>query len=359
MQRDCVQSRGCANSGVKASITVARYDSPAAGLPAGYSMRPIALQDADAIVAMLNREAQVYAGEMLFSASEYKVDLKDPLLELKRHTRVILDPAGEVAAIAEYHSRPPNVRPFLWVRTALEQRGRGLGSLLLEWGLSLAHAEEHTAPAGARITLGANAIAGNAAATALFATHGFAHVRDFLQMEIDMEAAPPPPAWPAGIAVRTFRPYVDDVALFHAREEAFVDHWGHLTRPFDQDFPVWQKRLHNDPLLDPSLYFLAMDEDTIAGFSLCLAPVPGELQAAWIDLLGVRRPWRKRGVGQALLLHSFGEFYRRGVTTIGLGVDAESLTGATRLYERVGMVTRHTTAVYEIELRKGVDLSAA
>lgn len=95
-------------------------------------MRPIALHDAHGIVAMLNRDAHVCAGESLFSVSKYEVDLQDPLADLERRTRVILDADGNVAAVAEYHSRPPYVRLFFWVRTALEQQGRGLGSLLLE-----------------------------------------------------------------------------------------------------------------------------------------------------------------------------------------------------------------------------------
>ncbi|HVM70013.1 MAG TPA: GNAT family N-acetyltransferase, partial [Gaiellaceae bacterium] len=66
-----------------------------------------------------------------------------------------------------------------------------------------------------------------------------------------------------------------------------------------------------------------------------------------VSLLGVRRPWRRRGLGEALLLHSFAAFraagYRRGT----LGVDASSPTGATRLYERVGMRVYRDTVFLE------------
>jgi hypothetical protein len=61
-------------------------------------------------------------------------------------------------------------------------------------------------------------------------------------------------------------------------------------------------------------------------------------------------------VGLALLHHSFGEFYRRGRPTIALGVDAQSLTGATRLYERAGMHAQRRYAMHRKELRPGVDL---
>jgi len=73
----------------------------------------------------------------------------------------------------------------------------------------------------------------------------------------------------------------------------------------------------------------------------------------WIATIGVRRPWRKQGLGLALLLHSFGEFYKRGKTTIGLGVDASNPTGATRLYQKAGMRVASEFVTYEKELRAG------
>ena len=59
--------------------------------------------------------------------------------------------------------------------------------------------------------------------------------------------------------------------------------------------------------------------------------------AGSVDTLAVRGPWRRRGVARALLLAEFAEFQRRGIRAAELVVDAESPTGATRLYEGVGM----------------------
>jgi ribosomal protein S18 acetylase RimI-like enzyme len=73
----------------------------------------------------------------------------------------------------------------------------------------------------------------------------------------------------------------------------------------------------------------------------------------WVGTLGVRRPWRKKGLGSALLQYSFSEFHRRGKTTIGLGVDASNPTGATRLYQRAGMYVASEFITYEKELRPG------
>ena len=100
---------------------------------------------------------------------------------------------------------------------------------------------------------------------------------------------------------------------------------------------------------DPSLYFLATAGDQIAGMALCFF----KQEKGWVQILGVRRPWRHLGLGMSLLNHAFGEFYRRGARVVELGVDAQNPTGATRLYQRAGMQVAHEFVVYEKELRPG------
>jgi len=108
---------------------------------------------------------------------------------------------------------------------------------------------------------------------------------------------------------------------------------------------------------DPTLWFLAMDGDEIAGISLCRPYAYDDPDMGFVNVLAVRRPWRKRGLGLALLRHSFNEFYRRGKRKVGLGVDAENLTGALRLYEKAGMHVHRQYNLYEKELRPGKEIS--
>ena len=88
------------------------------------------------------------------------------------------------------------------------------------------------------------------------------------------------------------------------------------------------------------------DGDQIAG-TLIAAP---ELGGGWVASIGVREPWRRRGLGLALLRRSFGQFWDRGERRVQLGVDAGNATGALRLYERAGMHVVWEAVVYEKEL---------
>jgi mycothiol synthase len=106
--------------------------------------------------------------------------------------------------------------------------------------------------------------------------------------------------------------------------------------PFDE---WWEMRRDNDH----SVWFVVRDGDEIAA----VARNEARESAGYVGLLGVRRPWRGRGLGKALLYRTFAEFWERGLTRVTLGVDSESPTGATKLYERVGMHVESENVVFE------------
>jgi ribosomal protein S18 acetylase RimI-like enzyme len=165
-----------------------------------------------------------------------------------------------------------------------------------------------------------------------------------------MEQPPVEPVWPQSIVLRPFVPERDARAVFEAKEESFRDHWGYLPDEFER---WYQQHVAPHEGFDPSLWFIAMDDEQIAGIALC----GYYLDEGEVSILGVRRPWRRTGLGLALLHHAFGEFYQRGQYKVGLGVDTESLTGATRLYQRAGMSVELVYDIYEKELRSGRDIA--
>ena len=125
-----------------------------------------------------------------------------------------------------------------------------------------------------------------------------------------------------------------------AGEEAFRDHF----RPAAMDLDEWLAFRFVRGDLDLGLWFVAWDGDEVAGAMLAFeTPIGG-----YLDELFVRRPWRGRGLGRALLLESCVELRRRGQPIAYLGVDSENPTGAMRLYGSAGFTqSRAATLVYE------------
>ena len=180
---------------------------------------------------------------------------------------------------------------------------------------------------------------------AVLAQEGYAPVRYHWRMEITLDDAPPTPSLPAGMELRPFAKEEQAAAVWQARNEAFKDNWG--SHPLT--FAEFSYYCFDNPEYDPTLWAVIWDGQEVAGFSINHY----RMEIGWIRILGVRPAWRSRGLGIALLQHSFGEFYKRGMKTIGLGVDASNHSGATRLYQRAGMRTVSEFVTFEKELRSG------
>jgi mycothiol synthase len=219
---------------------------------------------------------------------------------------------------------------------APEHTGRGLGAALL----GLIEQRAHELAPGGRLTNGI--LATNRAAVALLEQSGYHSVRHFFRMAIELTEPPPEPHWPDGLTPRPFdREHAK--AFQAASEDAFAEEWGHQPEPFDH----WRRRRLDDPAATADLWLGVWDGDDVAATLICDAR---RYEMGWIASVGVRKPWRRRGLGLALIHHAFNEFWRRGERKVGLGVDAENPTGATRLYERAGMDVAFEAVVYEKRL---------
>jgi mycothiol synthase len=178
-----------------------------------------------------------------------------------------------------------------------------------------------------------------------FEAAGWQPIRHSFQMGIDLADEVPEPSWPEGFTLRNLH-VGEEQRLHEANMDAFADHWDFRWQPFEE----WRRYTVDHHGFDPTLYWLVEDGDEIAGFSVNSWHFSGDPQFGWIGILGVRKLWRKRGLGTALLQHSFRDFRRRGATRVGLGVDGENTTGAVRLYERAGMRVVRRNDIYEKKL---------
>ena len=246
-----------------------------------------------------------------------------PGVDMERDARVVVED-GEIAGFG-------GLEYFDAERAWLTLEGESAGELI-EWAL-----------ATARGRLLSGCWQQNEIARAALEQHDFTLVRHSYRMALELDASVPAAEWPEGVGVRTFRPE-DARAVYETQMETFEDSWEHVHQPYEE----WAHWTLERPGFDPELWLLATAGDQVAGIALCR--VHGtDPETGWVSILGVRRPWRRQGLGRALLLESFQRIAASGCKRAVLGVDASSLTGANRLYENAGMRVIATFDVYERE----------
>jgi mycothiol synthase len=273
------------------------------------------------------------AGGAGASEAEIRDWLSSPVFDPAKDFRIALSKGRVVGWCDVWDQNKTHDRFFLDVRA--HPRDPSTYARLLDWGL---------ARAGALAGDDAVARVWGDSRDDVFAQEvkrrGFRLLRHFFRMEIDLGEEPPAPEWPEDISVRTFRPG-EERAVYKVNSETFADHWDFVPLAFDE----WEEMLVRSSEFDPTLWFIAEQGREMAGYSLCRSERrPG---IGHVNILGVRAKWRRRGLGRALLLHSFRELRARGRAKADLGVDAENTTGAVRLYENAGMHVARRMDSYE------------
>jgi mycothiol synthase len=308
-------------------------------------MRAPTRDDAPAVAEMIAACQRVDGGWGDTTAEEVLGDWET--LDLAEEAVVVLAPDRRIVAGADVLNRS-YVLVSVYGYVHPDERGRGIGGALVRWGEDWTREHIPRAPADARVATRHYVSACNDSACRLLEAWGYQAVRQVYVMAIDLTEAPPAAEWPDGTRVRTYDPEKDARTTFEAVEDAFRDSWGRPRGRFER---FVRQTATSD--FDPSLWFLAEAEGQIVG--VCLAQVISG--RGWIGAVGVRRSWRNRGLGLALMRHVLVAYYRRGVHHVGLSVDSASRTGAPRLYARAGMHVEETYVVYEKELRPGMDLA--
>jgi ribosomal protein S18 acetylase RimI-like enzyme len=293
-------------------------------------LRPPRPDEAAEIAALVNRVSGELFGERDETEATIRRWLTAPELDPEQDMRLAVS-AGELVGYADLGAHP---EPKFWldlrVPPSVDDEVR---HALIGWG------EQRAAERRGTVIRGF-APERDERDKAAFERAGYELIRHSFRMRIDFDEPPPEPEWPDGVTVRSAAD--EDVrTAYDTYTETFEDTWEFGREPYEE-WSHWM--LEED--LDLSLWFVAEEAGDVAGVALC-KPWEAEEGLGWVRVLGVRRPWRRRGVGRALLLHVFGEFHRRGFHGVGLGVDGESLTGAVRLYENAGMRVFRRSDIYE------------
>jgi GNAT superfamily N-acetyltransferase len=314
--------------------------------------RPLTFDQAPEVAALMNRYEQFWKLPLLTPAQEVIDDLEEPFLDPDLDTRGYwLD--GALVACGMVHHRPSGEREERAILRGMvdpDYRGQGIGRHLLAWEVE--RGTESLAECNPEIPWYLRVaefdwIEDN---QRLYRRFGFDPVR-YIQEMIRALDEPVDPREPEGVQIIPWDRSLDEKTRL-ALNEAFADHWG--STPIDRD--SFNHRIQRSSVrLD--LSFQAVDGDEVVGYTVN-AFMPDDERVTgrrdgWVDSLGVRRPWRGRGVASALLEHSFNAFLEAGMTHSMLGVDTENPTGAFRVYENVGYEPRHTFVISQREVSKG------
>ena len=325
-------------------------------LKTGYSVRPCTMDDVEAVVDIMNACAIKVIGQPDETVEGVRTDWQRPDFDQATSQHVVETSDGRIVAWAEVHDAE-KVVIYIDVYVHPDFENEGIGEYLMTWVEARARQVVDRAPADARVVLRGYAFSPDKDVwySTLLRTSGMQLIRHSWHMEMNLDVLQPTPLWAEGITLKTFDESADKRPVFAVRRTSFQDQFGHVDRPFEEEYAEWLHRWED--AFVPELWFLAMDGETIAGICLCRPSHNGDEERGWISTVGVLREYRRRGIAEALLYTAFNTFYKMGKKRVGLGVDASSLTGAATLYKRVGMHVDKQFDLYEKELRAGVDLT--
>jgi mycothiol synthase len=302
-------------------------------------IRPATRGDAPEVVDLLIACDVAEAGVADSSLEDLENDWSLEGFDLSRDAWVAESAGGVLVgyAYAGDQFRTGELEADLWVHPHHHEPGldgRLLG-LAERRAVELAVERDYADP-----TLDVFCISANRAKRDLLRRRGYALTRTVYRMSADLSGGVVELPLPAGLEIRPFRLEADERTMYATMNEAFEDHFQQSEEPFG----AWRARLLGHANFDPDLWWLAWDGDEAAG--ALIAYDHGDV--GWIKGVGVRRAWRRRGLGGALLAHALAAFAQRGQLRVDLGVDAEGATMPLRLYERAGM---QAASAYELYAR--------
>lgn len=232
---------------------------------------------------------------------------------------------------------------FHSIQQVPEWRGKGIDRVLLRWIDSHAAEVHSSRESGSKTVTNVNVHMNEQDLVPLLESEDYTPVRFAFEMQTDDLDHIPDAPMPEGLEIRPAVP-ADYMKIIRASVEAFKDEWGAVEMT-DADIERWLK----NPQHQPEMWVVAWDGDEVAGSILNFIDHARNertgLKVGFTEFIGVGRPWRKRGLARAMLSRSMHIHKEAGMTQTELGVDADNLSGALRLYESMGykVVSRETT----------------
>lgn len=266
-------------------------------------IRAATLDDVARLAAFMGRCTLAHQGVRRASEDEIRQRLTRPGTDPALDSWLVDD--GDVIGFAQVWAEPADV--VCYVRVDPEHTGQGIATALLE----------RAAPRARELSddpLHATSWPKDETAAPFLEAHGFEPIRYLSLMTIDLDEPPPEPDWPEDVRVQAFTERSDLRAVWEAQQSVFPEQ--------PQGFDDWVHEHSGSGGLDPTLWFVAEDDEGWAGFALAMPELAEDPQAGYVNELGVRPDRRGQGLGLALLRRTFAEFHARGKQRVALHVDA-------------------------------------
>jgi mycothiol synthase len=310
-------------------------------------------QDLPLIVVLLNAAEAVDRTEEGTSIEEQSEFLARPELRPQENVLVAEDEDGRVVAFAGLMLKHEAVQSGFrtWFNVHPMFRGRGLEDRLLARLEERARERLDEARAES-VYLASDGHTVYEERLRAMKRAGMSEVRRFwVMLRPNLEKLPAASFAPE-LIVRNYRLGEDDAEALDARDDSFSEHFAHSPNTME-----WWQYFVNSKSFRPDLSVLAIDPRSLQIAGFCHIVVnQGECQRlgrqrGWVEILGVRKPYRHHGLGTALILQGMRNLREAGFREVALGCDSENTTGATRLYFRVGFQVHTTFIAYAKYLR--------
>jgi mycothiol synthase len=312
-------------------------------------VRPVRLGDANDIHQLTRRWESFWNAPLVTPLHEVEEGLTAPYIDLDQHTLGYWD-GDRMVAYGRIWYRPSGEileRAYLPGMVDPDYRGRGIGRELFGWQVERGRSILERIDVRIPRYLRADEWDWIEEAHRMYRRFGLEPVRYFTEMVKPLTASET--VEPVeGVEIIPYERDYDEQSL-SALNRSFADHWGSTP----SDMASYRHRLEGAGFaLDAS--FLAIADGEVVGVSLnAHYPEDEELfgrRDGWVEMLGVLRPWRRKGVATALLKSSFNAFIDAGYTHSALGVDTENPTDALRLYTGLGFKPTHRSITSEMEI---------
>jgi GNAT superfamily N-acetyltransferase len=293
------------------------------GILENLTLRRPAWSDAEAVVALQNRCDIAQTGEAQSSIEDVQHDWEP--IDLTQDAWVAFLPDGELVGYTTVLPFGNDIRYIVdtdpgWQDNDLDKH---LLALSEARGTEQVWVRQEARKISAKVYL----FDTNHRGIGVVQQAGFQPGKYIFQMRMDLTADLPEPTWPEGIVLRTADLTQDAHIIHQLVQTAF-----HLPGREPQPFAEWYAFMVRPDIFHPDLWFLAMSGEEMIGVSLCFSyPDIG-----WVRQLAVLPEWQGRGLGAALLHHSFQEFKRRGFQLAGLTVES-GRPNSYAFYQKVGM----------------------